>query len=220
VSADYSGGTLPLSNASITGTAPVTIAASAITITKVATYTPVAANGDADLTDGSVVITYSYVISNIGTVDVDLDDTLVDDQLGNLSINSGGGDSTSALAPNTATTATFTTTITPADLPFSPSPLILTNVATATGTDIDNNPVSATATADVPFTLTVELEVVKVVTWTNAPAEAAAGDDLEYEYFVLNSTPFTFSTVSLSDNQLGALTTFGPTFAPQANSAG
>ncbi|MDH3730404.1 MAG: choice-of-anchor E domain-containing protein [Acidimicrobiia bacterium] len=84
-------------------------------------------------------VTYTYVITNTGTVTL-TDLTLTDDKVGTVSLPG------SSLAPGESMTATGTYVVTAADAASPP----LINIATATGTDPDGNPVTDTDDAEVP----------------------------------------------------------------------
>jgi uncharacterized repeat protein (TIGR01451 family) len=185
-------------NQPVTGTATATVALTYTTkldVTKEAS-TETAAVGS--------TVTYSYTVSNSGTVTIN-NLAMNDDKLGAITL------SADTLAPGATATATATHLVVEGDLPGP-----LTNTVNVTGTDSQNNPTSGTATATVQLTYTADLQVTK----TPSATTAAIGETVTYQYAVTNTGNVTLSALTLADDKLGAITLNADTLAPGASATG
>ncbi len=197
--------TYGLSTAAVINTAPVRIDDPAITMTKTATW----AGAPAGATVGTV-ITYTYTISNIGTVPVNITQ-LVDDRLPSLDPTDLTVNPIPAIAGNVAT-ATILHTVSAADLLIDP--LIITNTAAATGT-WGPETVTATTRYTVPLNLTPAISMSKTAQIISGPNPGRTSPSpqsvIRYTYYITNNSLFTVSLTSLTDDRIaGNLLTSPP----------
>ncbi len=149
-------------------------------------------------------VTYSYTVSNTGTVTIS-NLALSDDKLGIISLGSN------SIAPGESLTGTASYTILETDLAGP-----LTNTATATGTDRLGVGVTAQATASVALTYTASLLVTK----TPSSATAAIGDIITYQYVVENTGNVTVNALTLVDDRLGGVTLDRDSLGPGEQATG
>ncbi|MBN1221571.1 MAG: DUF11 domain-containing protein [Anaerolineae bacterium] len=169
-----------------------------ITVDKIATP---AAGSPAQVGD---TITYTYYITNTGTVTL-YTVTLNDDKLGTTAIIPPA----SPLGPGQGITVTDTTVVVESDLRGP-----LTNTVTVTGTNILSEITTpATDTASVPLTYTTGITVEKIAT-PAAGSPAQVGDTITYTYYITNTGSVTLYTITLNDDKLGTTTVITPPAAP------
>ncbi|OPY51709.1 MAG: hypothetical protein A4E49_02111 [Methanosaeta sp. PtaU1.Bin112] len=191
---------------------PVTNTATATVALTYTTKLEVAKAASSDSAAVGSTITYSYTISNTGSVTIN-GLTMNDDKLGVIALESN------ILAPGATATVTATHLVVEADLPGP-----LTNTVTVTGTDSQNNPASATATATVTLTYTSSISLDKTATSTSplwiAGGGAKIGDDIVYTYVVSNTGTTTVSGIVVTDDKLGQVTLDRTTLAPGEKATG
>ncbi|MFT4051270.1 MAG: hypothetical protein QM677_03360, partial [Microbacterium sp.] len=199
--ADIDAGVTIANTATATGTGPdgsdmtsdesavqVTVDQSAaLTVVKSADVDTVDADGD--------VITYSFTVTNTGTVtltDVALTDPLTG---GAVTLTGWSGDE-GILAPGESATGTATYTTTQADVDAG----AVVNVATATGVTPDDESVTAAdpATVQVSSTPAITVEKTGVL-----DGDAVAGGTVTYSFTVTNTGNVTLTDVSLTDALTG-----------------
>lgn len=184
-----------LANQVLTDTAPVTITAPSITMTKVATWTP-NVGGAADITNGATV-TYTYAVTNTGTETFTLTTAdLFDDRIANV------GAQVSPALPVTLSpfgdSITLTVAVPVTTVDNDASPLLITNNAVVTGNTVAGV-VTATATANVPLTYTANITIAKSQT-TYTPANPAGKNDVvDFDITITNDSPVTLTVTGLSD---------------------
>ena len=146
-------------------------------------------------------VTYNYTATNTGGVVLD-NLTLIDDVLGNITLG------VTTLAPGESTTGTASHVVTAADLP---GPIV--NVATVSATD----PQGAVLTY--PDTETVDLAAIDIAKVVNTQS-ATVGDVLTYTYTVTNIGSVVLTGITVTDDQLGAISLATTTLAPGESTTG
>lgn len=133
-------------------------------------------------------ITYTYVITNTGTIRIK-DIALKDDKLGEIKPDKN------TLRPGDTATATATYTVKETDLPGP-----LTNNVTASGTEMQTGKpvVSAPATASVTLEYTASVTLDK----SAAPKPAKVGDTVTYTYTITNTGEVTLKNLVISDDKI------------------
>lgn len=133
-------------------------------------------------------ITYTYVITNTGTIRIK-DIALKDDKLGEIKPDKN------TLRPGETATATATYTVKETDLPGP-----LTNNVTASGTEMQTGKpvVSAPATASVTLEYTASVTLDK----SAAPKPAKVGDTVTYTYTITNTGEVTLKNLVISDDKI------------------
>ncbi len=149
-------------------------------------------------------ITYTYVVTNLGSVTL-TDVTVVDDVLGAITL------AATTLAPGESTTGTATYVVTEDDLP---GPIV--NVAVATGTAPDGSEVSDEDDETVAISGQPGIEVVKVAD----PQIAQVGETVTYSYTVTNTGAVTLTAVTVDDDVLGPITLAATTLSPGQSTTG
>jgi uncharacterized repeat protein (TIGR01451 family) len=152
-------------------------------------------------------ITYSYLVTNTGTVDLSAV-SVTDPQVGLSAVSCPNG----TLAAATAETCTATYTTTQADVDEG----AISNTGTVSGTPPTGPAVTATSSLTIPAVDTPALSLVKSA---NVANYAAPGVAIIYSYLVTNTGNVDLSAVSLTDPQpgLSAVTCPSPTLAPAAS---
>jgi len=171
-------------NKPVTATATATVA---LTYSSSMSVAKVPSSATARVGDS---VTYTYTVNNTGSITINAL-SLSDDKLGAVATDK------TTLAPGENAIGTITYTVLEGDLPGP-----LTNIVTAAATDSLNQPVTATATATVALTYTASLNVAKVPSSTTA----VVGDQVTYTYTVSNTGNVTLSSLTLSDDKIGAIT--------------
>ncbi len=168
-------------------TATVTVSKPALSLTKSASPKTYEASGQ--------TITYTYKVTNSGTIAVSGPIKVIDDKLGTLTI------STSSLSPGKYVTKSVTYTIKQADINAGS----ITNKAYATGTYNNKPIISNYATATV--TLTVSKKPALKLEKTASPkVYSSAGQIITYTYKVTNSGDVVISKpIKVTDNKLGTV---------------
>jgi uncharacterized repeat protein (TIGR01451 family) len=194
-------GTTPTGSA-VTATSSLTIQASdtpAVSVVKTANVANYAAPG--------TVITYSYLVTNTGNVD--LSAVLVMDPHVGLSAISCPS---AALAPGASETCTATYTTTQADVDAGS----ISNTGTASGTPPTGSPVTATSSLTIPASAAPEVSVVKSASVSNY---SAPGTPITYSYLVTNTGNLDLTAVLVTDPQpgLSAVSCPSATLAPAAS---
>ena len=152
-----------------------------LSIVKTATPSTYSAVGD--------VISYSYLVTNNGTVAISGLITVSDDVATDESCPAGN------LNPGANLTCTASHTITQADLDAGS----VTNVATATGTDPGGNPV--TSPPDTETVTAVQGPSLSIVKTATPSTYSAVGDVISYSYLVTNDGNLTiFGLITVSDD--------------------
>ncbi|MCQ8903582.1 MAG: hypothetical protein NQU42_05775 [Methanothrix sp.] len=133
-------------------------------------------------------ITYTYVITNTGTIRIK-DIVLKDDKLGEIKPDKN------MLKPGETATATAKYTVTEKDLPGP-----LTNNVTAIGTEMHtgNQVVSDPATSSVTLEYTAAMTLDKSAT----PKPASVKDTVTYTYTIVNSGEVTLKSIEISDDKI------------------
>ncbi|MDI9616246.1 MAG: hypothetical protein QFX31_02600 [Methanothrix sp.] len=133
-------------------------------------------------------ITYTYVITNTGTIRIN-DIVLKDDKLGEIKPDK------KMLKPGETATATAKYTVKETDLPGP-----LTNNVTASGTEMHTGKqvVSETAIATVTLEYTASITLDK----SASPNPARVGDTVTYTYTITNSGEVTLKNLALSDDRI------------------
>jgi uncharacterized repeat protein (TIGR01451 family) len=146
-------------------------------------------------------ITYTYRITNTGTVTL-YTITLADDRLGPISVVS------TTLMPGQSTEVTRSIVVAESHLPGP-----ITNTATVTGINILSETTTATDTVIVPVTYTTRITVDKLAT-PSAGLPANIGDTITYTYRITNTGTVTLSSITLTDDRLGPIAVSPSTLAP------
>ena len=158
---------------------------------------------DANTSTASIndTITYTYRITNSGTVDFDD---------GEATASQGGSIAAAdlALSPQARFTTTHQRTITAHDLP---GPLV--NTLTVTISDGAGHTITRTASVTVNLTADVDL----AVSVASSVAEAQVGQSISYTYHITNSGNLTHTTITATDEPLGALAELAGALAPSAS---
>jgi uncharacterized repeat protein (TIGR01451 family) len=145
-------------------------------------------------------ITYTYVVTNTGNVTLD-PVSLSDDKLGAITSCTPA---LSPLAPGATSTCTATYVTTQGDVDAGG----ITNAATASGDPPIGPPeTSPPSTVDVPAVNNPGISVVKSASPNSFDA---VGQTITYTYVITNTGNVTLSSVSLSDNVLGSITSCTP----------
>jgi len=189
--------------------------------------TGVAAPGADGIVNAGDTITYSFVVTNNGPIDVN-NITVSDPLAGGLTVvcPTSGNATIATLIPTGTETCTATYVITGADVTAGS----ITNQATAAGTDSNGNPVNDasddptdTTNADTDsdgdfedptvFDLRVgNLDIEKSgVAAPGADSIVNAGDTITYSMVVTNNGPITVNNITVSDPLGGGLTVVCPT---------
>jgi uncharacterized repeat protein (TIGR01451 family) len=172
----------------------------AITYTTLITVDKIAASSAGLPANIGDTITYTYRITNSGTVTLS-SITLNDDRLGSIAVVS------TTLMPGQSTEVTRTI-VTESHLPGP-----ITNTATVTGTNILSETTTATDTVIVPITYTTLITVDKIAV-SSAGLPANIGDTITYTYRITNTGTVTLSSITLTDDQLGPITVSPSTLVP------
>ena len=164
-------------------------------------------NGDdANSPTGPVVavgapLTFTYAVNNTGNAEIS-SVTLSDNVLGSITSYTGDTDNDGKLDPSETWTYTKTATATAGQV---------TNIGTVSGTDAANKPVSDTDPANY-FGVQSGITVVKKVNGDDANSPTgpvvAVGGPLTFTYAVNNTGNAEISSVTLSDNVLGSITSY------------
>jgi uncharacterized repeat protein (TIGR01451 family) len=176
----------PPTGPAVTATSSLTIPAiqaPAMTLTK-------SANVASYSTPGTL-ITYSYLVTNIGNVD--LMAVSVTDPHVNLSAISCPS---ASLAPGAAETCTATYTTTQADVDAGS----ISNTGTATGTPLTGPVVTVSSSLTIPATAAPKVSVVKSASVTGY---SAPGTPITYSYKVTNTGNVELTAVSVTDPHVG-----------------
>ncbi|MCX8207662.1 MAG: hypothetical protein N3G75_07495 [Methanothrix sp.] len=133
-------------------------------------------------------ITYTYVITNTGTIRIN-DIVLKDDKLGEIKPEK------KMLKPGETATATAKYTVRETDLPGP-----LTNSVTASGKEMHTGKqvVSETATVTVALEYTASITLDK----SAAPKPARVGNTVTYTYTITNNGDVTLKNLALSDDRI------------------
>jgi uncharacterized repeat protein (TIGR01451 family) len=150
-------------------------------------------------------ITYSYVVTNTGNVEL-TNLTLSDDKLGNISL------SKTTIAAGASVTGSATHKVVESDLPGP-----ITNIATVTG---KYGYVTVKDTDSEEVTLKTNLVPKISVDKTADKTTAKEGDEVTYTYTVSNMGDMVLTNVTLNDNKLGNITLSGTTLAVGASVTG
>ncbi len=180
-----------------------------VVVTKSGSVSP---PSDQDAARAGDSVTYSYVVTNTGNVD--LASVAVDDPTaGAVSCPT----LTPPLAPGRSVTCTASTPyiVTQADVDAGS----FTDTATASGVDTAGAPTpeSGPSTVTIPTVAAdPHLTLLKTATVTPVADQDAAkpGDTITYSYVVTNSGNVTMTTVTVDDSALGAVTCPDTTLAP------
>ena len=151
------------------------------------------------------MITYTYYITNTGSVSLTLE--VKDGTLGPVSVGMN------PLPPGAVTSGTLTYVVVEQDLP---GPLTNTVTATGTYTILGGGVVTDTDWASVALTSNPSITVTKLVT----PTTANVGKVVTYTYLVTNTGDVTLSSVVAVDDKLGSVTLVSTTLAPGASTGG
>jgi uncharacterized repeat protein (TIGR01451 family) len=151
------------------------------------------------------IITYDYVITNIGNVTL-TGITLSDDILGPITL------ATTTLAPTISTTGQATHVVTQADIDAGS----IVNIASVTGTPPNGPNVTDDDTKTVLFAPVPNIEVVK----TASDGPFLVGETITYNYVVTNTGNVTLTGIVLNDDILGPITLTATTLAPSISATG
>ncbi|MGL5818919.1 MAG: DUF7507 domain-containing protein [Phycicoccus sp.] len=190
------------SNASATDT-PVT-QVDGLALVKTGTATDVDGNG----TDVGDPVTYSFRVTNSGTVTVTTL-AIVDARVGAVSCP------VTTLAPGAETTCTATGSVTQADVDAGVS----TNTAQAQGENpAGSTVVSNSSTSSIPVPQTSELSLAKTAAVTDVDGNGTdLGDTVRWTFTVTNSGTTTMTSVVVSDPLAGSVTCAATSLAPGAS---
>jgi uncharacterized repeat protein (TIGR01451 family) len=140
-------------------------------------------------------ITYSYVVTNTGNVEL-TNLALSDDKLGNITLIN------TTIAAGASVTGSVKYIVKSGDFP---GPLI--NIATAIGTYGEDKTVTATDSFEITLTQDQENNRVPGISVEKSADKAAAklGDTITYTYTVTNTGQLDLFAVSLEDDKLGTI---------------
>ena len=157
-------------------------------------------NGLPDVGD---VVTYSYTVTNTGTVPL-FNVSLVDDIEGVITLSDVAGDGVSVLEVGDSETGTAAHTITQAEFESG----TLTNIVTASGTSPSGTDVQDTDTQTIEFVPAPTIDLVKtqaLTTDNNLNGLPDVGDVVTYNYTVTNTGDVNLSGVTLVDDVEGTI---------------
>jgi uncharacterized repeat protein (TIGR01451 family) len=192
----------PQTGSAVTATSTLTIPASdaaKVSVVKSANVANYSAPGTA--------ITYSYVVTNTGNVDLNAV-SVTDPQPGLSAVTCPSA----SLAPATTETCTATYTTTQADVDAGS----ITNTGTASGTFQAGPAVTATSSLTITATDTPSLSLVKSASVTSY---SAPGIPITYSYLVTNTGNVDLTAVSVTDPHVGlsAISCLSASLAPGAS---
>lgn len=147
-------------------------------------------------------ITYTYTLSNSGNVTLNSPYTITDDLVSNITC-SGAPNS---IAPGQAAVCEGTRQLTASDITNES----VTNQATATAKYNNANVTSNAAIANVVTT------TLYVTIDPQTPSASAAGQQIEYKYFVLNTTDDVANNLSISSSKTTPITCSSTSIQPGA----
>jgi len=202
VLADFPG---PLENtATVSGTSQKSdnITASASTSVELIPYEEsIGLTKNADRVSASIGdnITYTYVITNTGDLDID-DLSLTDDKLGVISLFP------TTLAPGDNTTATANHTVIVTDFP---GPLV--NTATVSGKSQNSDNITASASTSVVLN---DYDASIVLIKTADRTSASPHETIKYTYTLTNNSDVTINNLTLEDSRLGPISLSTTTIDP------
>jgi uncharacterized repeat protein (TIGR01451 family) len=176
----------PSTGPAVTATSSLTIPASdtpGVSVVKSASVANYSAPG--------TLITYSYLVTNTGNVDLTAV-SVTDPHLGLSPVSCPSG----TLAPAASETCTATYTTTQADVDAGS----ISNIGTASGTPSTGPAVTATSSLTIPASDAPALSVVKTASVANYSAPGVA---ITYSYKVTNTGNVDLTTVSVTDPQPG-----------------
>lgn len=225
-SGTYNAGTV--TSAQDSESVPVTAAAPSLSIAKSIFTAATVANGvQSTITDAGDTITYRYIVTNNGNVQISAVAPVDSGPLFGLSNAAGTGSmsgftlvsttgtgtpgpgNTAVLNPNQTATYTAVYTLTNVDVYRSAgltSPNGVSNSSTANGTPISGTlGVVPPGTAETTIAAGPILSVVKNYSFTTGSTPADAGDVVTYTYLVTNTGNVAFTNVVINDTHEGAL---------------
>ena len=170
-----------------------------ISVVKTQTLT----NDSNGLPDVGDVVTYSYTVTNTGTVPL-FNVSLVDDIEGVITLSDVAGDGVSVLEVGDSETGTAAHTITQAEFESG----TLTNIVTASGTSPSGTDVQDTDTQTIEFVPAPTIDLVKtqaLTTDNNLNGLPDVGDVVTYNYTVTNTGDVNLSGVTLVDDVEGTI---------------
>ncbi|SHF89982.1 conserved repeat domain-containing protein/gliding motility-associated C-terminal domain-containing protein [Mariniphaga anaerophila] len=158
---------------------------------------------ESSVSSAGVTITYTYTVTNEGDEEL-TGISVIDDQLGAVTLDE------TQLAPAGTTSGTATYQITQADMDSGAD---IVNQATVTTTE------GATFTDDVTVSIN-QLPSVTIDVTPDKTSVSSSGETITYTYTVTNTGNVTLTGISVTDDQLGAVTLDETQLAPTGTTSG